>query len=207
MTSSLDTQLESVPAKPDPLHPQMGWRGSLYVDTPGDLSFAQELSLNNTRSRKVSQNLRKRPELKLNSSTGKIWSMWIRSFAYGFQVIAATVILYAVTLSRLTRRQISWKSELYGGFDESIWLSNKPDATTHKKMLNSVSVNWLTLLRWPSVGQYVYRAPQTKKGICKKCYAHKWQAYTISSNKSYYDVKRKIIMVWLVNDDTWSFLY
>ncbi len=99
MTSSLDTQLESVPAKPDPLHPQIGWRGSLYVDTPGDHSFAQELSLNHTRSRKVSQNLRKRPELKLNSSTGKIWSMWIRSFAYGFQVIAATVILYALQVT------------------------------------------------------------------------------------------------------------
>ena len=43
--------------------------------------------------------------------------------------------------------------------------------------------------------------PRPRRAYAKNAMHTKWQAYTTSSNKSYYDVKRKIIMVHLVNDE------
>lgn len=51
-------------------------------------------------SRKVSQNLRKRPELKLIAQQVKFDQLWNQNIHInGFQVIAATVILYALQVT------------------------------------------------------------------------------------------------------------
>lgn len=51
-------------------------------------------------SRRVSQNLRKRPELKLIAQQVKLDQIWNQKIhIHGFQVIAATVILYALQVT------------------------------------------------------------------------------------------------------------